>query len=314
MQHPLASILICNYNYGRFIRRAIDSALKQTYPHLEVIVVDDGSTDESRQVIADYGDQIVAVFKANGGQASAFNEGFQRSRGEVVFLLDSDDWFAPHKVERVMAIFNAHPPIGWCFTAQVEVDVSTEQVVKRTAAPATGQPVDLRGAMIDLGQKPCFAPATSCTSFRRELLSAILPMPTGQSVALNDNYIKFAAASLAEGYFLDEDLTCMGIHGSNIYTRSNTQDLIHAKGDLLTAFWLRHNFPAIKRFTNRLFRTGLAHYWRYGQADPDCQAAVKQYLAHAQLGEKLEILTVALLHYTNATEMLRPLKRRLKAS
>ena len=69
---PLASVIINNYNYGRFLRGAIDSALNQTYPHTEVIVVDDGSTDGSPEVIATYKNRIVPVLKTNGGQASTY--------------------------------------------------------------------------------------------------------------------------------------------------------------------------------------------------------------------------------------------------
>src|SRR4051812_16040279 len=93
---PWASIIINNYNYGHFLRDAIDSALAQTYPCTEVIVVDDGSTDDSREVIAGYGQRVTAVFKENGGQASAFNAGFAASRGEVVVFLDADDTLLPN--------------------------------------------------------------------------------------------------------------------------------------------------------------------------------------------------------------------------
>src|SRR5713226_5859186 len=86
-----ASIIVNNYNYGRFLKDAIDSALHQSYPGVEVIVVDDGSTDHSREIIASYGDRIIPVLKENGGQASAFNAGFSQSRGKVIFFLDSDD-------------------------------------------------------------------------------------------------------------------------------------------------------------------------------------------------------------------------------
>src|SRR5437870_11095985 len=95
-----ASIIITSYNYGRFLAEAIDSALAQTYPATEVIVVDDGSTDHSRELVLGYGDRIRAVLKENGGQASAFNAGFNVSRGDVLFFLDSDDLLLPSAVEQ----------------------------------------------------------------------------------------------------------------------------------------------------------------------------------------------------------------------
>ena len=73
---PRVSICIVNHNYGRFLAAAIDSALAQTWPDVEVVVVDDGSTDDSDEVIASYDGRVVAVHQANGGQGSAFNSGF----------------------------------------------------------------------------------------------------------------------------------------------------------------------------------------------------------------------------------------------
>jgi glycosyltransferase involved in cell wall biosynthesis len=86
-----ASVIIDSYNYARFLPEAIESALAQTYPNLEVIVVDDGSRDDSRDVIARYQGRVTAVLKDNGGQASALNAGFRASQGEVICFLDSDD-------------------------------------------------------------------------------------------------------------------------------------------------------------------------------------------------------------------------------
>lgn len=88
---PLVSIIVNNYNYERYLSEAIDSAIAQTYTHTEVIVVDDGSTDKSREIIANYGDRITPVLKENGGQASAFNTGLATSKGEIIIYLDSDD-------------------------------------------------------------------------------------------------------------------------------------------------------------------------------------------------------------------------------
>src|SRR5437867_2851213 len=96
---PLASVIISSYNYGRYLEETIESALNQTYSRTEVIVVDDGSTDNSREVIAGFGDRVRPLFEKNGGQASAFNAGFRMSRGEVILFLDSDDLLLPTAVE-----------------------------------------------------------------------------------------------------------------------------------------------------------------------------------------------------------------------
>lgn len=105
MAEKLASIIINNYNYGRFLGEAIESALKQDYSNVEVVVVDDGSTDNSREVIKEYRDKILPVLKANGGQASAFNAGFTHSKGDVIIFLDSDDMLFPEAVENVIGFF-----------------------------------------------------------------------------------------------------------------------------------------------------------------------------------------------------------------
>jgi|SRR5262249_8595399 len=106
MSRPLASILINNYNYGRFLDEAINSALSQNYPRKEIIVVDDGSTDNSREIISRYGDRIIPIFKENGGQASAVNAGVARCHGDILCFLDSTIFSGlihPDKLERVAA-------------------------------------------------------------------------------------------------------------------------------------------------------------------------------------------------------------------
>ena len=102
---PLVSIIITNYNYEKFLAGAIDSALQQTYPMKEIIVVDDGSSDSSPHIINSYGDQIIPVFRENKGVISATNAGFFASRGEIIFFLDADDVFFPHKVETMVNYF-----------------------------------------------------------------------------------------------------------------------------------------------------------------------------------------------------------------
>ncbi len=97
------SIIICNYNHAPFLSQAIDSALDVTWPSKEVVVVDDGSTDNSREIINSYGTRVQKVFKSNGGQNSAANEGFARSSGDVVIFLDADDVLLPAVANKVAA-------------------------------------------------------------------------------------------------------------------------------------------------------------------------------------------------------------------
>src|SRR5882724_862048 len=105
MSAPLVSVIINNYNYAGFLAASIESALGQSYGGIEVLVVDDGSTDCSREIIEHYGSRIIPVMKANGGQASAFNFGIAASHGEIICLLDSDDLFHRDKVKDVVEVF-----------------------------------------------------------------------------------------------------------------------------------------------------------------------------------------------------------------
>src|SRR5215831_7401321 len=106
---PRASILINNYNYAHYLRQAIDSALRQDYLNIEVVVVDDGSTDNSREIILSYGHRIVPVFQQNGGQGSTFNTGFRSSTGDLICFLDADDVFLPGKVSSLVAEYQRDP-------------------------------------------------------------------------------------------------------------------------------------------------------------------------------------------------------------
>jgi hypothetical protein len=103
---PLVSILINNYNYARFVMEAVRSALDQTGPEVEVVVVDDGSTDDSLACLATIADPRVRVIaQRNGGQGAAYNTGFAAARGEYVIFLDADDLLDPGVVADAVAAF-----------------------------------------------------------------------------------------------------------------------------------------------------------------------------------------------------------------
>jgi glycosyltransferase involved in cell wall biosynthesis len=109
MERAAISVLINNYNYGRFVGRAIESALWQQVPEVEIIVVDDGSTDQSRSVLEAYGYRVKVLFQENQGQAAAINAAVQFSSGDILCFLDADDWWAPGKLLATAAAFRSNP-------------------------------------------------------------------------------------------------------------------------------------------------------------------------------------------------------------
>lgn len=105
---PLFSVIINNYNYEKYVKTAIESVLNQTLADFELIIVDDGSSDGSRDIIGSFKDgRIKTILKDNGGQASAINAGFASARGEYIAFLDSDDTFDPEKLETIYEIYKS---------------------------------------------------------------------------------------------------------------------------------------------------------------------------------------------------------------
>ena len=102
----LVSVIVPNFNYGRFLKSTIDSALGQTYNNLEVIVVDNGSTDNSRFILESYGEKIRTIFQNNQGQAAARNNGIAIARGDFIALLDADDYWESSKIEQQLALIS----------------------------------------------------------------------------------------------------------------------------------------------------------------------------------------------------------------
>ncbi|MBL0712063.1 MAG: glycosyltransferase [Desulfosarcina sp.] len=112
------SVIIPTFNRAWVIEEAVDSVLGQTYPNFELIVVDDGSTDDTRVRLQRYGGRIQVVHQRNQGVSAARNAGLRRAAGELIALLDSDDLWQPAKLERQAAFFNAHPDARICQTEE----------------------------------------------------------------------------------------------------------------------------------------------------------------------------------------------------
>ena len=191
MASALVSVVIDNFNYGRFLGDAIDSALAQTHEPLEVVVVDDGSTDDSRAVIERYGARVVPVLKENGGQGSAVNAGFAAGSGDVVLFLDADDLLAPTAAERAAAALAAPgaAKAHWPLRIVDERGGDTGRV--RPNGPLAGG--ELRALLARDGPDSYCTPPMSGNAYARRALEAILPMEERHYRRFADGYLSALA-------------------------------------------------------------------------------------------------------------------------
>lgn len=214
--NPLVSILINNYNYGHFLGEAIYSALNQTYTNIEVIVVDDGSTDHSRDIIAGFGGKITTVLKENGGHASAINAGYAASRGEIICLLDSDDIFYPHKVEVIVNFFknnkstNPYQMVYHLLEIVNGDGVATGEKKPRAVFPT---PPNLYDWACKYRFIPFDCAPTSGIAINRELAQIAFPIPQVRNGG--ETFLVYLAELLGEVRGIDQVLTKYKVHGKN---------------------------------------------------------------------------------------------------
>lgn len=212
---PLTSVVIDNYNYARFLVEAIESALVQTYAPLEVVVVDDGSTDQSREVIAGYGDRITPVLKVNGGMGSALNAGFAACSGDVVVFLDSDDMLLPTAVEIAVRLLDdpAVVKVHWPMWEVSEAGEKTGRVVPRKPLPEG----DLRQKVIKNGPVVALGSPTSGNAWSRRYLERVLPMPERELKQHADSYLNTLACLFGGIRSVSEPQGQYRLHGTNDY-------------------------------------------------------------------------------------------------
>ena len=212
----LVSIIINNYNYDRFLNEAIDSALNQTYANTEVIVVDDGSTDKSREIIAGYGDRILPILQPNGKQAAAFNSGFAKSQGEIVIFLDSDDYLFPHTVERIVSVWNTT-------IAKVHYRLEVVNTVGKTlgySLPQGTSPLpqgEVWKRILDKGGY--VSTPTSGNALNRCVLEKLFPIPEAYKLTADD-YLSYQVPFDGNVAAIEEPLGAYRIHDSNQWALS----------------------------------------------------------------------------------------------
>ncbi len=300
---PFVSILINNYNYGRFLGDAIRSALAQSYANCEIVVVDDGSTDNSVETAQAFGDVVHLITKENGGQASSFNAGFAASRGEIICLLDADDEFLPGKVQRIVEVFRQNPQIGWCFENLKLFRDSKSERIPRDPYFTAGS-VDARESMRRGVFPRNIESASSGLSFRRKLISRILPMPHAKSILLCDDYIKTACFALSPGLALDEELALQRLHGSNLYTDTLTRDRgTTGQMSLLMGIHLQRRHEECLIAGMKLICRGCAILTVFGGWQPGQRREVMKNLR--RMGPSLALESVARMAILMVLEILR---------
>jgi hypothetical protein len=208
----LLSVIVNNYNYDRFVGAAIASALAQDPELTEVIVVDDGSTDNSRDVISQFGDCITTIYKANGGQASALNAGFKRASGRWTIFLDADDVLLEDCAKRLStAVESEISKITWSMPV---IGPSGERCTGTAPAhpPAAG---DLRQNLIDKGPMAFEHAPCSGNAWSRSLLEAVLPMPEEPFRHGADGYLVVLSPLFGRSEVLSQPLSAYRRHESN---------------------------------------------------------------------------------------------------
>ncbi len=210
-----ASIVITNYNYGRFLARCIDSALAQSYADTEVVVVDDASRDHSREIIQSYGKRVVPVLEErNRGQGAAFNAGFRACQGDVVLFLDADDWLYPDAVARVIAVLS--PGVTQVQFRLHLVDGEDHRIDLLPPPEVKFDDGDVIPILLTRGRYE--NTVTSGNAFARTALSSVLPVPEEEFRISADGYLLTVAPFYGRIVSIDDPLGAYVVHGTNYWT------------------------------------------------------------------------------------------------
>ena len=211
-QRPLATIVIVSYNYERYLAAAIDSALDQSYAPLEVIVVDDGSTDGSRKIIASYGERIRVVLQENAGQGAVYNAGWRAACGGFVIFLDSDDVLTREAMQKVVAAFEHSNAVKVQFYLR---QVDRELKPLGYLLPSYGFPsMDPREQIAAYGYYA--SPPASGNAYRKSFLDEIMPIADEELYRhAPDGYTTGLAGMAGKIASIAEILGFYRVHGEN---------------------------------------------------------------------------------------------------
>jgi glycosyltransferase involved in cell wall biosynthesis len=243
---PSISVLINNHNYGRFVARAIASALAQKEQEAEIVIVDDGSTDQSREVLQGYRDKVKIVLQNNRGQAAAINAGVRVSEGEYLCFLDADDWWAPGKLAAISAVFRSHKKAALVYHRLQPVladEAPTQKPIPRTLCDG-----DLSRRLIkSAGWWPF--PMTSAIAVRRSAWEKVGDIPEEFRISA-DAWLAGMYPFVGDVAALPHPLGFYRIHSNNWYRPVDDTAMLrkrmahwHATVEATNRFLAAHGLP-----------------------------------------------------------------------
>jgi len=225
---PLVTALVDTYNHERYIEQALGSVLEQglSPSELEIVVVDDGSTDGTPEIIQKFLPRVKYLRKKNGGQASAFNAAFQAVSGQIVAILDGDDWWAKGKLPAVIAELEQNPEVSAVSHAYYRFYEATSRLIivgpPKTIHVSLASPEAARAA-----QSEWIYLQPSALTVRRKVLEQVMPIP---EVLVFSADSPIATASMAMGVrVLPQPLSYYRFHSSNLWAIS-TEDPTKLQG------------------------------------------------------------------------------------
>jgi glycosyltransferase involved in cell wall biosynthesis len=216
MRRPALSVLIDTYNHERYIEQAIVSAIEQDFPasEYEILVVDDGSTDRTPEIVRKFAPRVRLLRKKNGGQASAFNAGIPETRGEIVAFLDGDDWFAPGKISAVMQALEEYPDVAGVGHGYYDVNEQTHELKAR---------IPRHHHLLHLATSEAAREARDSSSFglmgaltaRRSMLDRLTPIPE-ELIFCADAPVKWGLVASGGVLLLEQPLFYYRHHSDNL--------------------------------------------------------------------------------------------------
>ncbi len=276
------TVLIDAYNAGGFIEQAIDSVLAQDFPpsDMEILVVDDGSVDDTADRVRRFGGRIQFFCKLNGGQASALNFGVARARGEIVAFLDGDDYWLPGKLRHVLAEFEKYPEVGMVYhDFFYKREPSPTQLPNNGLAGVSGLLANNRESLLCYDLFP-----TLTLAFRRTVLERLLPIPENLIVQA-DAHLSACVVFVAPIVYINQPLAVHRIHAGNLWNwGGNTPSGFNlAVGDPVAEARLHRRV-----MTTRAIREGVRRWLDVNGFDvdrPDLRAFLMQWTMSSRAAE-----------------------------